>query len=489
MMTDLPPFGVTPDIAAPWLAAALVGLVLLIALVRRGREAAALKSALARGEAALRDSIARAERAETLLYARDQQMDEMARTIADQRADIDALLADRRDLELALTQTEERSAGQIRAANEKLEQLQKLREEMGAQFRDLAACALKTQGEDLARAHVDQLKTTLSPLRAHVEIFGKELKTMQDATQKERIELRKEIEALTRQTAQVSQDAHALTRALRADQQKQGAWGEMVLQTVLEGSGLREGAEYTRQAARTGKAGTRLRPDVVVHIPGDKTLVIDSKVSLTAYTYLVNATDDAASAEAARRHLQSLRGHIDGLSKKAYHAAEENSVDYVILFVPIEGALSEALRLDGGLTTWALERHITIATPTTLMMALKTVKHVWDVDRRNRNAEEIARRAGFLYDKVAGFVANMDQVGQRLGQAQDSYEKAFGQLSRGPGNILGQVDTLKRLGARATKSIEADFDAEPDRSALESPVDQDASAPPAPRHSGTGQTV
>lgn len=236
------------------------------------------------------------------------------------------------------------------------------------------------------------------------------------------------------------------------------AWGEMILSNILERSGLREGEEYETQAHRTGTDGERLRPDVVVRIPGGKSLVVDSKVSLVAYTDAVNAETEEEATAARKRHVASIRAHINGLSGKAYQAAEELTVDYVILFVPIEGALSEALREDGALTEYALERHVTIATPTTLMMALRTVSHVWAVERRNRNAEEIAKRAGLLYDKVAGFVSSMEGVGTRLRQAQDSYDAALGQLSQGSGNLLRQAEMLKALGAKTTKSIGMGFE-------------------------------
>ena len=263
---------------------------------------------------------------------------------------------------------------------------------------------------------------------------------------------------LSQRSESISQEAVALTRALKSDQQKQGAWGEMILESILERSGLREGIEYETQAHRTGGEGERLRPDVVVNIPGGKTLVIDSKVSLVAYSDAVNAETEEQALTARKRHISSLRGHIKGLSAKDYQNAENSSVDYVILFVPIEGALSEALREDGTLTEYALEQNITIATPTTLMMALKTVANVWNVERRNQNAEVIAERAGRLYDKVVGFVDNMENVGKRLEQAQDAYQGAFSQLSRGRGNVLSQVETLKSLGAKTTKAIGVDFD-------------------------------
>jgi DNA recombination protein RmuC len=186
--------------------------------------------------------------------------------------------------------------------------------------------------------------------------------------------------------------------------------------------------------------------------------VIDSKVSLVAYSDAVNAETEEQAVSARKRHVASLRGHINGLSAKDYQNAENSTVDYVILFVPIEGALSEALRQDGQITEFALDKNVTIATPTTLMMALKTVANVWAVERRNQNAEAIATRAGRLYDKVVGFVDNMENVGKRLEQAQDAYQDAFGQLSRGRGNMLSQVESLKALGAKTSKTLPVEFE-------------------------------
>ena len=201
-----------------------------------------------------------------------------------------------------------------------------------------------------------------------------------------------------------------------------------------------------------------MRPDVVVNIPGGKTLIVDSKVSLVAYIDAANAATEEEAIRARKQHVESMKRHINGLAAKDYQNAEESTVDYVILFVPIEGALSEALREDGQLTEFALEKNVTIATPTTLMMALKTIANVWAVERRNQNAEAIARRAGLLYDKVVGFVDNMENVGKRLDQAKDAHQNALGQLSRGRGNLLSQVESLKALGAKTGKSIGADFD-------------------------------
>ena len=409
----------------------------------------------------------KADRFESLSEERQNLIDHLNGDLSKLRLRIDEEAQQKSDLSNIVTRLETEMKSSQAAADEKIELLSNLREEMEKKFQEMAQDALKTQGETFSKTNIEKLEATLNPLREHVTKFEIELKEVNKETIKDRERLKTEINQLTRRSEEISQEAVALTRALKGDHQKQGAWGEMILEGILQRSGLREGEEYETQAHREGEDGERLRPDVVVNMPGKKTLIIDSKVSLIAYSEAVEAEDETEVIKARKRHTASLRAHINGLSAKQYQNAEGSSVDYVIMFVPIEGALSEALREDGTLTEYALERHITIATPTTLMMALRTVSHVWAVERRNQNAEKIAERAGRLYDKVAGFVTNMENVGKRITQADAAYQTAFGQLSRGQGNLLSQVETLKELGAKASKSIAADFDTVPEVQKLE----------------------
>lgn len=382
--------------------------------------------------------------------------------LSDLREKIDEQNTQLREHSNTITKIHAKSEAEHRAANEKIEMLTKVRREMEIQFKELAENALKAQGESFSKANIEKLEATLTPLKEHVGHFEKELRQVHEETVKDRERLKTEISQLSRRSEAISQEAISLTKALKGDTQIQGAWGEMVLENILERSGLRNGEEYETQAHRIGVNGERLRPDVVVRIPGGKSLVIDSKVSLLAYNEAVNAATDVDALASRKRHLTSIKNHINSLSAKGYQTAENSTVDYVILFVPIEGALSEALREDPALTEHALERNITIATPTTLMMALKTIANVWAVDRRNQNAELIANRAGKLYDKVYGFVQNMERVGERLEQAQDSYTQAFSQLSKGKGNVIAQVESLKNLGAKTSKKINTEFDGSDD---------------------------
>ena len=362
-----------------------------------------------------------------------------------------------------LTAAEVQREADAKHADEKLQTFKQMQADMQIKFKQLADEALKVQGENLSKANMEKLDAALTPLKEHMGHFEKSLKQANEQTIEERGFLKSELKRLTERSEQISQEAVALTNALKGDSQRQGAWGEMVLESILERSGLRKGEEYEVQTSRTDSEGKRLRPDVVVKLPEQKTLVIDSKVSLLAYERGVNAPNEQ-EAETQRKNLvRSLRAHIDGLSDKGYQLYEAQSVDYVIMFVPIEGALAEALRHDGKLTQYALEKNITLASPTVLMMALRTIANIWSVERRNKNAEEIAKRAGLLYDKVAGFVQNLEKLGAQLGSAQKSYETALGQLATGRGNVLSQVEALKTLGAKTSKKIEANsgFDDEP----------------------------
>lgn len=455
------------------LAAVNVILVLLLVFRPKTNGAAAasdldgLKREVQSKDQALREAWKTGDKFEALAVERKSEIDRMLRLQAETRQKMETDLKHQQELSNEISRLETQLKNERAATAEKIDMLTKVRESMESKFRELAQEALKVQGEAFSKSNVERLTATLAPLKEHVGLFEKELKQVHKSTIEERAALREQIESLTKRSDEIASEANALTRALKSDQQRQGAWGEMILASILERSGLREGQEYQTQAHQVGAQGERLRPDVIVRMPGDQSLVIDSKVSLVAYTDAVNAETPEDYESAQKRHLASLRGHINGLASKGYQNVDGSMVDYVILFVPIEGALAEALRADGGLTEYALERNITIATPTTLMMALRTVSNVWAVERRNQNAEEIAQRAGRLYDKVVGFVDNLEKVGRSLGQAQDAYDNAFGQLSRGRGNVLSQVETLKSLGAKTSKQLETSF--ENDVSALEQP--------------------
>ncbi|MDP3341764.1 DNA recombination protein RmuC [Frigidibacter sp.] len=415
--------------------------------------------ALSQRSAELEAAAARAARAETALLEAKGHIEKLRETMDLRVLDMQKRAATaERDLAALRAQSDQ----QRLSGEEKIALLSAVREDMQHKFKELADLSLKTTGEELTRASRERLEAALNPLKEHVAHFQVELKAVHEGALRDRQALKTEIEMLSRRSEEVSKEAVALTRALKGDKQRQGAWGEMILESLLERSGLRKGEEYTTQDSHAGDEGGRLRSDVIVRMPNGSALVIDSKVSLVDYETCVNSEDEVQATAARRRHVTALKSHVDTISKKDYARLVGHSVDYTVMFVPIEGALSEALREAGDLTGYALDKSVMIATPTTLMMALRTIASTWTIERRNRNAEDIANRAGLLYEKVAGFIDAMESVGANLGKAQNAYGTAMDRLVRGNGNVLAQVDKLKRLGARTSKTIQTDFDAEPD---------------------------
>ncbi|HMA48621.1 MAG TPA: DNA recombination protein RmuC [Magnetospirillaceae bacterium] len=384
-----------------------------------------------------------------LFTGRRQREEGLAQAVArrdELQAENAGLKADIRGLEERLKLEREQSA-------EKLELLKDAKERLSQEFRLLAHGVMKEQSETFSRQNREQIGNILTPLKESLTGFQQILTAAHTDSTKERATLAEQIRRLTEESAKMTNETGNLTRALKGKAQTQGAWGEMILQTILERSGLREGDEFVTQLSHSAEDGRRLRPDVIVNLPNSQKIVLDSKVSLTAFEAYVNAETDLDRAANLASHVQSLRSHIRDLSRKEYHQLDGASVDYVIMFVPIEGALAAALVDDPGLTAHAIDHNVTIATPTTLMIALRTVANVWQVERRNRNAEAIADRAGKLYEKFAGFLTDMGALGDRLTSAQKAYGSALGKLQSGPGNVVRQIEQLKELGARTSKSL------------------------------------
>lgn len=465
-------FQTMPDL--PYVLMAGLGLLIILwwaVVTRAARRLRAVRAALEAAQARAGAAEARLTGAEAARQEAHVRAERLEETVAGLRDQIGALRQERGAVQAALDVARHQAEGlrtEMRvqstaaakdrdAAAREIAQLREIREEMTQKFREMADESLRRQGEDAAKAQQERLAALLTPLKEHVGRFEEELRAVHRSADQERARLGEQIAQLHRRSEEISVEAVNLTRALKGDKQRQGAWGEMILERILEDSGLERGVHYEVQASRRDDLGRALRPDVVVRMPRGKSVVVDSKVSLVAFETAINAPTPEDQAVARRDHVLALRAHIDRLADKGYAATEEG-VDYVLMFVPIEGALSEALREQPDLTGYALSRGIGLMTPTTLMVALRTIEHVWMVERRERNAEEIARRAGLLYDKVAGFVDSMNAVAGHLSRAAQAHDEAMNRLSRGSGNVLGQVDKLKRLGARTGRAIEAGFD-------------------------------
>jgi len=379
--------------------------------------------------------------------------------------DLEAQLERERDRASDLLDTErEKSSGlqselaamrtrldeQARQNEANLKRFMEARQQMTDEFKSIAGDVLRTHGETFTKQNREQVDTLLKPLQDKITEFHKNLV-------EDRSAMGERIRALAESNLQITTEAQNLTRALKGNSQTQGAWGEMILATILEQSGLREGEQYFTQQSHSGEDGERLRTDVEILMPNGDRLVIDSKVSLTAFEAFVNSPEDDRDQH-LRAHIASVRGHITTLGDKGYNRAARSSLDYVMMFVPIESALATAIQHDTKLVEFGMGKGVMLTTPTTLMTVLRTVRNVWDIEKRHQNAEEIAERAGQLYDKVAGFLGTMDQVGDAIDKSQRAYAKARDQLTSGRGNVVRQVEMLRELGAKSSKPIPPTWD-------------------------------
>jgi len=340
---------------------------------------------------------------------------------------------------------------------QRLNDLQGSRDELRAQFAELAGKIFDEREQRFAETSQQRLGQLLDPLKERIQSFEKRVEESYQAEARERFSLGKELERLQQLNLRLSDEATNLTRALKG-QKTQGNWGELILERVLEHAGLEKGREYQTQVNLKGPDGERFQPDVLIYLPGDRQVVVDSKVSLTAYQQYVAAEDAALGQAALKQHVQSLRNHVKGLSDKDYKRLEGlHSLDFVLLFVPIEAAFSAALQAEPNLFQEAFDRHIVIVSPTTLLATLRVIDSLWKQERQSQNAREIAERAGWLYDKFVLFIQDLDEVGNRLQQLDKAYSAARNKLTEGRGNLVSRSEQLKLLGARASKSLPSDL--------------------------------
>ena len=452
----------------PWLLFSLATVIPLLLIHHRlGARVGPDPQALAATAAEL-DSLRRVNsRLERELATRTETVASLQAVAASQRQGLDKLEGERDRVQARLDSTLEAKAAlaadQARLAEtlaqerqqsaEKLRLLSEARLQMSHEFKVLAEEVMSRHGAAFSRQNREQIDAVLAPLRDKLTEFQQGLQLAHNESLKDRTLLAEQIRSLSESSALMSCETQNLTRALKGDSQVQGAWGEMILATILEKSGLRLGEEYLTQESHTAEDGTRVRPDVIVNLPAGEKIIIDSKVSLKAFEDYVNAGNEADRAGALQRHLVSMKTHIKALGGKDYPNAAGSRLDYVLMFVPIEGALAAAIRADPELTSLAAECNVAIATPTTLMIALRTVANVWKVERRNQNAEAIADRAGLLYDKFCGFVDDLANLKKHLGRTTDAFDAAMSKLTLGKGNLLAQVGRLRELGARASKTL------------------------------------
>jgi len=363
------------------------------------------------------------------------------------RTERDQALQNAIRLEVELDSERKQGLGRIESLNE-------AKEALTSQFKNLANEILEDKSKRFTEQNAASLDALLKPLQTKLSEFKEQVNNSYGNEARERFALKSEIERLANLNLRMSDETRSLTQALKGDSKVQGNWGELVLESILESSGLRKGEEYVVQDSHTQVDGSRLQPDVVIKLPEGKSLVVDSKVSITAYARHAETTDaDTAERELAA-HIQSLRQHIQGLSGKNYSSLYGvGSVDFVLMFVPIEPAFLLALKTAPNLYQEALSKNIVLVCPSTLMATLRTVAHLWRQDHQNRNALEIAKQCGSLYDKFVGFVEDLEKLGQRLDQAQTSYHDAFNKLKTGKGNLIRSAEKVRELGVKPSKNL------------------------------------
>ncbi|MEL7834517.1 DNA recombination protein RmuC [Fodinibius sp. Rm-B-1B1-1] len=341
---------------------------------------------------------------------------------------------------------------------EQKEEMENLQDRFKDEFENLANKILEEKSQKFTEQNKEKLDQLLKPLGEKMEEFKKKV----EETHKEDIEgrssLKQHLEHLKEMNQQMAQEAKDLTKALKGDTKTQGSWGEVILQRILEKSGLTKGREYEIQENHRSEDGRNLYPDVVVYLPDDKRLVIDSKVSLKAYEQFSSAEEEQERQQYLKQHINSLRSHVKGLSSKNYEQLYGgNSPDFVLMFVPIESAFGVALQHDSSLYYDAFDKNIVIVSPSTLLATLATIDSVWKQEYQTKNAQKIAERGGKLYDKFVLFVESLEEIGMRIRQSQESYDQAMNRLKTGRGDLIGQADKLRKLGANNSKKLSSDL--------------------------------
>ncbi len=394
-------------------------------------------------------------------------------TVADLQTRIEALRQSESKAQSEIARLAERNDDLVRENDRIQQDHARMEAQLEERFRDLAAKVLVSNSEMLREQNRSGLSEVLAPLKANIEQFKADFTQRYDKESAERFSLGERVRELVQLNQTIGLETRKLSDALRGNSKVQGDWGEMILDNILERSGFRRGYEYMVQESVTDDEGHRLRPDVVINYTSGRKLIIDSKVSIQDYLRMVNAESDDLRDRFARSHLASVKKHISELKGKSYQdVVGDDRVDFVLMFIPHEGAFLAAMKLDETLWQTAFDSRVLIISPTHLMSVIRLVEQVWRHDKQNRNALEIARQAGLMLDKFNGFLADMEKIEKSLGAAGDACRSAFAKLSSGPGNLIGKARSITALGAKAKKALPERFVAE-----IEPGTDNDAEDP------------
>jgi DNA recombination protein RmuC len=366
----------------------------------------------------------------------------------------DQLTAEQRRLSNQVAELNSLLQSERSQTEEKLQLLKNAEEQLSNRFKTLASEILEDKTKRFTEQNQTNLNQLLEPLKIKLTEFQGKVEEVYVNEGKDRSALAEQVKQLMVLNNQLSKDAHNLTSALKGQAKVQGNWGELILERVLEASGLRKGHEYDVQESHTRDDGTRAQPDVVVHLPEDRHLIVDAKVSLTAYEDHANAETEQQRDVALKRHLDSVRAHIKELTGKNYQQLYGlQSLDFVLMFIPVEPAFMLAISHDSNLWQEAWKKNVLMVSPSTLLFVVRTVAHLWRQEQQNRNAQDIASRGAELYDKLVGFIDDLNDMGNRLNQAKVAYDKAYGKFTSGRGNVIRQAEMLKVMGVKPTKQL------------------------------------
>lgn len=412
----------------------------------------------------LDESRQRVHQSQALAEQRQDQLSEVRQELAGAREKIqhqselqqqlrerEAQLAESRSV---ATEMSTRLGQERKQFEEQLNLLKDAKTQLSTEFENLANKIFESKHQQFSTSSKTLLETTIDPLKSQLQEFRRKVEDVYEKENKERNQLSFQVVELQKQAQKIGEDAVNLAQALKGNTKSQGNWGEVVLERLLEQSGLQKGREYDTQVNFTGADGSRRMPDVIVHLPENKDIVIDSKVSLVDYEKFCNSEDADERKRYLQQHINSLRSHIKGLSVKEYEKLEGvRSLDFVFIFVPIEAAFLLALQHEPNLYSEAYNKHIILASPTTLLAILRTVENIWRYEKQNKNAERIARDAGSLHDQFVRLLESLDTIGGHIAKTQEAYDTARKRLHTGRGNLIKRVDDIRRLGAKTKKSI------------------------------------
>ncbi len=427
---------------------AAVGIISIEEFEKNRAENESLKITLAKTEERVANLVMEKEHITKLLKEEQQRLIEELQGERDRLADANRELEGTRSFYVAEKE---------KLAEQKLSYEQS-QQKLNKDFELIANRILEEKSSKFVEQNRTNLDLILNPLKENIKAFEDKVEKVYKAESDERNILKGVISELQIQSKMIQEDANNLTKALKGDSKKQGNWGEVILEKVLERSGLVKDQEYRIQASLVSADGGRFQPDVVIDLPDDKHLIVDAKVSLVAYERSVSAETEEEREGYVKQHLASIKNHIQELSAKNYHELYKiNSPDFVLLFVPIESSFSIAVQKDAELFNFAWDRRVVIVSPSTLLATLRTIASMWKQERQNRNVFEIAEQAGFLYEKFVGFLKDMEDIGRHIGSTQKAYDGAFNKLKEGSGNMINKIETLKKLGAKVKNNKQIDI--------------------------------